>query len=298
MAPLTDPRRPGRGAPFQPDTSSATLFALLLAVAMPALVVALAAGWRPLDADQSASLGQWVARLTGRGAAASTSPAPAADWAVANGWFFTQVHGQPGAPPSHGYAVTDSDGMTFWSEYQRLGGPTVLGYPLSRRFTADGATMQVFQRGVLRYDAAAERVRPLRLLDRLHEEGRDTALAAQWGVPLLETPAPAEAPPEAVEDRLAALFADYPAFPAYLRSVPDPAATYGLPTSAVHDVGAFYVVRFQGGALQEWKQEVPWARAGDVTAANIGEIAVALGVFPDQALTPVPAAGASGVAVR
>jgi hypothetical protein len=298
MAPLTDPRRTGRGAPFQQDTSSATLFALVLAVAMPALVVALAAGWRPLDAEQTASLGEWVSRLTGRDAAASTSPAPAADWAVPNGWFFTQVHGQPGAPATHGYAVTDSDGMTFWSEYQRLGGPTVLGYPLSRRFTADGATMQVFQRGVLRYDSAAERVRPLRLLDRLHEEGRDDTLAARWSVPALETPAPTDAPTEAVEDRLVILFADYPAFPAYLKSVPDPASSYGAPTSAVHDAGAFYVVRFQGGALQQWKEDVPWARAGEVTAANVGEMAVALGVFPDQALTPVAAARASGVAVQ
>jgi hypothetical protein len=57
-------------------------------------------------------------------------------------------------------------------------------------------------------------------------------------------------------------------------------------------------VRFQGGALQQWKEDVPWARAGDVTAANVGEMAVALGVFPDQALTPVAAARASGVAVQ
>jgi hypothetical protein len=57
-------------------------------------------------------------------------------------------------------------------------------------------------------------------------------------------------------------------------------------------------VRFQGGALQQWKEDVPWARAGEVTAANVGEMAVALGVFPDQALTPVAAARASGVAVQ
>jgi hypothetical protein len=296
MAPRGDPRRPGRGAPFQQDASSATRFALLLAVTVPALLVALAAGWRPLESEEAREFTAWVSRVTGRGAAASTTLPPPSDWAIPNGWFYTQVHGQGGAPGTHGYAVTDSDGMPFWTAYQRLGGPTVLGYPLSRRFTADGATMQVFQRGVLRHDATAERVAPLRLLDRLSAAGHDQALATQWGIPELEMPLPADAPEAAVADRLQEVLADHAALRAYLASVPEARALLGAPTSRVHDVGAFDIVRFQGGALQQWKEEVPWAKAGDVTAANVGEIAVALGQFPEQALVPVPAANGGGAA--
>jgi hypothetical protein len=55
----------------------------------------------------------------------------------------------------------------------------------------------------------------------------------------------------------------------------------------VHDVGAFYSVRFQRGALQLWKEAQPWAAAGQVTAINVGEIAAEMGLFPADALAPV-----------
>jgi hypothetical protein len=57
----------------------------------------------------------------------------------------------------------------------------------------------------------------------------------------------------------------------------------------VRDAGGFYVLRFQGGALQQWKHEMPWAKAGSVTAANVGDIAIAFGAFPSDALIPEPA---------
>jgi hypothetical protein len=60
----------------------------------------------------------------------------------------------------------------------------------------------------------------------------------------------------------------------------------GLPTSTVVDLGDFYAVRFQRGVLQQWKRDEPWAKAGEVTAANVGEAAVALGMVPAEALAP------------
>ena len=38
-----------------------------------------------------------------------------------------------------------------------------------------------------------------------------------------------------------------------------------------------------------WKTDAPWAKAGDVTAVNVGDIAIALGAFPSDALEPEPA---------
>ena len=58
------------------------------------------------------------------------------------------------------------------------------------------------------------------------------------------------------------------------------------------------MIRFQNGALQQWKQEMPWAKAGDVTAANIGELAAGLGRFPAEALQPIPVTAAGSVALR
>ena len=82
------------------------------------------------------------------------------------------------------------------------------------------------------------------------------------------------------------LLVDYPAIQAYLVAAPDAQALFGAPTSAVQDAGDFFVIRLQNGALQQWKREMPWAKAGDVTAANVGELATGLGVFPAEALQP------------
>jgi sortase (surface protein transpeptidase) len=69
----------------------------------------------------------------------------------------------------------------------------------------------------------------------------------------------------------------------------DPLAVYGLPASPVTDMGSFYVVRLQRAALQLWKIDVPWARAGDVTAVNAGELAREAGLLDPSWLAPVPA---------
>ncbi len=87
MPPLSDPRRIGHSAPYQHDNSAATLFALLLVVAVPALVVALAAGWRPLSGSDIGGPGQWLAALTGRAAPAASAGPAARAWAVPGGWF-------------------------------------------------------------------------------------------------------------------------------------------------------------------------------------------------------------------
>ncbi|HEY7065959.1 MAG TPA: hypothetical protein VII06_31085 [Chloroflexota bacterium] len=297
MAPLSDPRRLGHPAPYHQDTSSATLFALLLVIAVPALLIALAAGWRPLNGAQADALTGWLGRVTGRSTPAAAAPA-AIDWAIPNGWFYTQVQGQATGPDARGYAVSDANGMRFWSEYQRLGGPTLLGYPVSRRYTTDNGAAQVFQRALLRYDQNADRIVVSQLLDRLSREGRDGDLETRWSIPPLEMPVPADAPPELVDDRLNVLLADYPALRAYYDSAPDGRGLFGAPTSGVQDAGDFYVVRFQNGALQLWKRDMPWAKAGDVTAANIGEIAAALGIFPDEALQPMPATAVGSVALK
>lgn len=297
MAPLSDPRRVGHSAPYQHDTSSATLFALLLVIAVPALVVALAAGWRPLSAADADSVAGWLSRLTGR-APTVVAATPANDWAIPNGWFYTQVPGQAAGPEARGYAVSDANGMHFWSEYQRLGGTTYLGYPLSRRFEVDDGTAQVFQRTVLRYDSTADRIVVTRLLDRLSREGRDDELLARANVPPLDLPVPAEAPADLFDDRLSLLLGDYPALRAYLANAPDAQALFGAPTSAVQDAGDFYAIRFQNGVLQQWKREMPWAKAGDVTAANLGELAAGLGLFPPEALQPMPVTGAGSVALK
>src|SRR5262249_62368354 len=137
---------------------------------------------------------------------------------------------------------------------------------------------------VLRYTNQDAGVVSVWLLDQLHAAGRDPELNRRWGIPELTLPAPDQPTPEQMSDRLDALAREHPAIAGYASSAP-----LGLPTSAVEDLGRFHAARFQGGVLQEWKEDVAWAKAGEVTAANIGEMAVRLGMFPAEPLAPAAA---------
>ncbi len=214
-------------------------------------------------------------------------PARAAplDWDVPGGHFFTQTGGAAG----RGYSVTDEGGVRFWSEFRRLGGVPALGYPVSQRLEWDGFTVQVFQRAVLQWRPEVGQAYLVNVFDRLHELGLDDYLAS-----VRQTPPPADWPDEAglswgdvMRKRLAVLDA-WPALKAaYYSTAGDPVQMRGLPTSGVVDVGNHYAIRTQRSVLQQWKEDVPWARAGEVTVALGGDIAKELGVLPASALAPV-----------
>ena len=50
------------------------------------------------------------------------------------------------------------------------------------------------------------------------------------------------------------------------------------------DTGNALVIRTQRAVFQQWKVDVPWARAGQVTIANGGEIAKEEGLFPNSVI--------------
>src|SRR5215204_3545767 len=93
-----------------------------------------------------------VARAGAPRRASAQAPAEAApDWEVPGGQFYTQA-APPDAPPDTGYLVADADGVAFWRDYRALGGPGLLGYPVSARYEAGGELYQAFQGGLLRWD--------------------------------------------------------------------------------------------------------------------------------------------------
>ena len=227
-------------------------------------------------------------RSTGGAPAVPPAPAPVpageADFPIANGRFFTQTGGGGG----RGYAVTDDSAVRFWSELNRLGGVAAVGYPASQRFQWDGFTVQVFQRVVFQWRPESSSVAFVNVFDRLHDLGKDDFLLR-----VRQTP-----PPRAFEDggkpwdqvvraHLAVMDA-YPAIRAkYADVVGDPIQASGLPVSDVTDMGNHYALRAQRVVFQQWKQDVPWAKAGQVTVALGGDIAKETGVLPDPgALLP------------
>jgi hypothetical protein len=212
-----------------------------------------------------------------------SSQAAALDHAVPNGWWYSQA----GVPNELGFAIVDDGQARFWSEFKRLGGVDALGYPVSQRFVLDGFTVQATQRVVMQWRPESGAVAFVNVFDKLHDLGQDG-----WLRSVRQTPEQAsfdeggKAWEQIVRDRLA-LMDGHPAIKAkYLGAVGDPVAANGLPTSPVVDVGNNYALRAQRVVFQEWKVDVPWARAGDVTVALGGDIFKENGRIPSEATRP------------
>lgn len=237
--------------------------------------------------------------ITSLANAVATSAAQAPDWDVQGGHFYTQTNANAG--PNLGFTIMDDANARFWSEFQRLGGVNVLGYPISNRFTWDGFTVQATQREILQWRPDQNQVVYVNVYDRLHDLKQD-----DWLQAFRSTPPPADTAPDAgksfdeVKARHQAWLDPYPALKKKYFSAADPLQINGLPMAPVFDAGPFLIVRNQRSAIQQWKVDAPasGARAGDVTVTLGGDDAKAAGVLPDKAaLTPAaPLAGSAASA--
>ena len=206
------------------------------------------------------------------------------EYAIANGYFFTQTGGGNG----RGYSIVNDDSAPFWSEFQRLGGVQAVGYPVSRRFLWNGFLCQVMQRVVFQWRPDLGQVAFVNVFDLFSEAGQDDNLFATRQVP---RPLPAsfdggKSFDDVIQARLA-LLDENPAIRQKYNSIPgDPIAMNGLPTSRVTDMGNHLALRTQRVLFQQWKEAVPWAAAGEVTVALGGSISAELGTFPKEILEP------------
>jgi hypothetical protein len=221
------------------------------------------------------------------------TPAAAEDFSIQGGHFFTQTGGGGGK----GYAITDEGGVRFWSEFRRLGGVQAVGYPISRRFQWDGFTVQAMQRVVFQWRPEAGQVYFINTFDLLSQAGKD-----EWLTAVRQTPPPLPADFDAGKDwpaivaaRLALLDENPAIRQKYFSVVGDAVTMNGLPTSRVTDMGNNLTLRAQRVVFQQWKEHVPWARAGEVTVALGGSIAAEAGLLPQDALAaedaPPPLSG-------
>lgn len=221
------------------------------------------------------------------------------DFDIPNGHFYTQANGSPAGTDTLGYAVTNDSGVPLWNEFQRYGGFASLGYPVSRRMTWDGFTVQAFQKGILQWRPEAGQAWMVNVFDLLHDRGKDS-----WLQTVRSTPAPLPPDfdkgkqwPDIVRERLALLNDNAAIKNAYFANA-DPTTFYGLPVSRVVDNGNHFAIRLQRAVFQQWKVDVPWAKAGQVTVANGGDIAKEAGLLPADGLTPdLPPLGGGRVVV-
>ena len=220
--------------------------------------------------------------------ASAAPPAQASgDWPIQGGRFFTQAAGGQG-----GFSVVDNSEARFWSEFQRLGGLDTVGYPISRRFVYDGFVTQAFQKLVLQWRPEVNQAWPVNVFDELSKKGYNSILyaARQTPYPLQDFDPAGATWAQIVTNRHALLNANT-AIRARYFAQRDPLNVYGLPVSRVEDMGNHFAIRTQRAVFQQWKENVPWAAAGQVTIANGGDIAKELGWLSGAALQPEPTGG-------
>lgn len=217
--------------------------------------------------------------------AANVPPPGSGERDLPGGRFFTETSGAAGA--NAGFAVVDDGAAKLWSEFLRLGGVNGVGYPVSRRFTLGGFLTQAFQKELVQWNAATGQVQFVNVMDMLHDAGKD-----DWLRTVKQIPPPADASADAgktfdqVEAQHLALLDSDPALKAAYTAPPNWLDLYGLPLTPPTDMGNVVVVRGQRAALQRWKQDVPWAKAGQVTVANGGDIFKDAGLLPPDAARP------------
>ena len=228
-----------------------------------------------------------VLTLASFGSAVAAPAKPPADWDLPGGHFYTQASGFPAGSTPVGYAIVDDKGGRFWSEFQRLGGIERLGYPASRRFQWQGFLTQATQKALLQWRPETGKVALVNVIDDLGAAGLDPWLLARWSVPgRLPADFDAGKPWADVVAARTGLLQARPALAKRYAEAADPMNLYGLPTSQVTDMGNHYSVRLQRAVLQEWKLDMPWAKAGEVTVANGGDVFKEAGLGPPVAFRP------------
>ncbi len=209
------------------------------------------------------------------------------DFPIPNGHFYTQASGRGS---TFGFPITDGGGANLDSEFVRLGGVAHLGYPASDRFVFDGFVTQATQKALLQWRPESGRVAFVNVFDIFTDRGLDSTLAKTRLIPpTADNRADSGLTWQQVQARHLAILNQNPAIKARYFADSDPIDDFGLPQGS-EDFGGVFVIRCQRAAFQQWRINTSFARAGDVTQVNAGDLAKEFGLVPDTAATPVPAA--------
>jgi hypothetical protein len=247
------------------------------------LAVWTGAGWVPLPCSASAGKLQCAASYFGLIAlVAAPRTSAALDGPLDNGWFYKQANGF-GGYGNAGFPVVDDADAAFWTEFQRLGGVEVLGYPNSKRFSFNGHITQSFQKAALQWQPELGIATVVDTLDELSSHGRDTWLDRAYALP-----APAEDALHQLQSDQWQLLLDY------YNGLGSPADELGAPVSA-KSYGSFVTLRLQKGFLQLWTTDTAGTASPNVVVGNTGDVARAAGLWPAEATAPaaLPVQGTS-----
>lgn len=219
---------------------------------------------------------------------ASAAPAPTPDFSIPGGHFYTEANGQPSGSGGDGFAITNAQGIPFWTFFTQNGGVDTLGYPISQRFRWDGFVCQATQRAIMQWNPASHQVQLVNIFDYLSKLGKDDWLAAAHLAPKPQRTPEESKPlsfPMLAHYRFAWLYHDPAIFHRYF-STPNYYTIYGLPTSPIVDFGPYWAERFQRVVMYHWKTTVPWADSRGVSVGLAGDLLKELGLIPAAAIQP------------
>jgi len=224
-------------------------------------------------------LAMWLLTMPQSATVAPATAAPTGQ--ESNCLFFTETASGEG-----GFSVCDDEEANFRTPFENWGLQKI-GYPISQRYVHDGFVTQAFQKAIMQWRPDGNYVALVNIFDDLHKAGFDDTLLSVRQTPRQFPPGwDGDIPFDEVVKKRQALLEVRPALQETYFASSDPLTFYGLPTSEVEDMGNHYAVRLQRAVLQEWKEEVPWAKEGEVTIANGGDIAKELEALPAEALIP------------
>lgn len=213
-----------------------------------------------------------------------------ADFAVANGRFFTQANG---GVSDTGFAFTDDGSVPMWTWFQKYGAVSLLGYPNTGRFTLDGFNVQGTQRVLLQWRPDTQTMAFVNIFDRMHDASLDSVLQATYQIPPQVDNSAAEK--GMTFDQVKAIregWLDFPnpAFKNFYFADPYHIDHFGLPTSHITDFGPFLTIRLQRVAMQLWKTDGPAGiKAGQLVLTLGSDIAKQVNFYPQDARTPTGA---------
>lgn len=193
-----------------------------------------------------------------------------------DGHFFKEASADYQKRGDAGFSVTNADGIPFWDTWQKLGLENV-GYPISHRYMWRGFITQAFQKAIFQWQPGRG-VFFVNIFDELRDAGYDEQLRSQFSTPRQLDPAfdydyPVDGDWQDIVKYRLAFLNENPAIKDRYFAASDPLLQFGLPTSKVRDHGNHFAIRTQRAVFQQWKEDVSWAKAGEVTIANGGDIA-------------------------
>ena len=210
--------------------------------------------------------------------------------AISGGCMFTNTGGDT-PDPNDGYAVTNADGVPMWDFVRELDAEAI-GYPISQRWLDGPFTLQAFQKVILQWNPANERMNYYNTLDSLANSYPHVELPNVPAHQVLAADAGADF--ETVKRNHLAILDSNPAMKARFLAETDWLNLYGLPIryeewEVEGNPQGLQLLRAQRAVFAIWNVPAPGTTLGEVVLQNLPDKVKQFGdvIVPDNAEAPI-----------